>query len=478
MLKLKDKLFNDFISFLTPSSITNVMKEMKQYQIEHHLRESEPKISKSGFLLIMKKLFPEYTSFNDIFTLIFNRFQSQKCILSQTNKNFSLHDITPEEEINIYDVTIALLMFSKCEFKQKLQTLYTITDYDDDGFINRREISTMIYRTNILFCEEENAFTSESTLIQQSLGYIKAAKALNLVLYHPGNLSDVLSKERFITFDDFYDAMKRIENYKYKIIPAFVNIKQCLSVQRKEKEFAMNANVTEDFVDIANELITKNDFTKGKDKLNLNKQKYINYENNTKMNMKKLLASKLKMIKRKNNNTNTSTSNKNNKNDTISSFYTKERYHNKSMCEIGGARAEYNKICHIEIPPCKIKSVVTNINSTTSKKLPKLSSRLSSSKKILAMKRSASASLMMSTTPLLRTYNEIINDINVLLDKTSGDELCLERLNAIQRAVSDKAAKMKNKVKSNNTFQHDFKMDFYYQNEASANNKKHKVLYI
>ena len=88
MLKLKDKLFNDFISFLTPSSITNVMKEMKQYQLDHHLRESEPKISKSGFLLIMKKLFPEYTSFNDIFNLIFNRFQSQKCILNQTNKNF------------------------------------------------------------------------------------------------------------------------------------------------------------------------------------------------------------------------------------------------------------------------------------------------------------------------------------------------------------------------------------------------------
>ena len=87
MLNLKDKLFSDFIALLNPESISTLIAEMKKYQIEHKLKESEVYITKNGFFLIMKRIFPQYTSFNDIFALIFNRFQHRKCGVNSLNGN-------------------------------------------------------------------------------------------------------------------------------------------------------------------------------------------------------------------------------------------------------------------------------------------------------------------------------------------------------------------------------------------------------
>ena len=470
MFNLKDKLFNDFISLLTPSSIISLMDSFKQYQTSHHIKESEQKIQKAPFLTIMKKQFPQYVSFNEIFLLIFNRFRCQKCHISPSQ---SLSNIIPTDDIYIYDIVVALLMFTKCDFKDKIHTLFNLTDYDSDGFINKREISKMIYKTNILFCEEENGFKSESTLIHQSLGYIKATKALNMLLYYPGELNEVICEEKFITFDMFYKCLCKIENYKYVIIPTFINIKKCLGVERKEKELTMNDRNVEEFSKVANKLICG--FGYGNncvDKVNI--KKYLQetrnenhnnigdinnisdiHDNNNKSGvygMKKKASTKKVIVVNNSLKKSGSTSNiKSNTNSPVISLlqstHKKTLSHNKSTGDL-----DYDKFCHLELPPCKIKIICNphqqNYHHNNHILTKKSNSTLTSLPSI-------------SKTPLLRTYDEIINDIYSLLDMTKNDDVGMERLHKISKEINHKAHNMKTNVKDRFNFQNDFKMDFY-----------------
>ena len=432
MLNLKDKLFSDFIALLNPESISTLIAEMKKYQLEHKLKESEVYITKNGFFLIMKRIFPQYTSFNDIFALIFNRFQRRKCGVNLLNGNL-IRDLNTYDEISIYDVSISLLFFAKCDFCTKIKSLFDITDMDDDGYVNKREIAKMIYRTNALFCQEENEFFCESTIMHQSLAFIKANRSLNLLMFHPGNLAEVIVKEKFVNYEQFYSALTKINNYKFCVFPCFVNIKRSLLTKKDEKEIYVNSQICDDYIDISNEMISAFNFTKNANAIS-NKRKICNENNKTPQCTTKDFYKKIN-IRRVKPHTNCTSST--NKNDTTNA---NPQNHIKQI--------DYTNISRIEVLPVKIKQKKGT--------LPKIKTK---------PKRSASC---MSKTAVLRTYGEIVNDINNVLARTNGDDFGISKLYEINKQIKTKAKKMKSKVKSNSTFNVDFKCDFF---KESKNNK-------
>lgn len=434
MLNLKDKLFSDFVSLLNPETISTLITEMKKYQLEHKLKESDSYITKNGFFLIMKRIFPQYISFNSIFTLIFNRFQHRKCGVDSLNGNL-IRELNTYDEISIYDVSISLLFFSKCDFYTKIKLLFDITDMDDDGYVNKREIAKMIFRTNTLFCQEENEFFSESTIVHQSLGFIKANRSLNLLMYHPGDLAEVIIKEKFVNYYQFYSALVRVENYKFCIFPCFVSIKRSLLTKKDEKEIYLSSQICDDYIDIYSEMIASFDFTKSTN-ATTNKRKIYNQNNKTPHCTIKDFNKKNNIRKIKPYFNYTSSTNKN---DTTNA---NPQNHIQQI--------DYSHIWRIEVLPVKIKQ----------KKgiLPKIKTNL---------KRSESC---MSKTAVLRTYGEIVNDINNVLDRTNGDDYGISRLYEINKQIKARAQKMKYKVKSNSTFGVDCKCDFFKESKNNIIN--------
>lgn len=47
-------------------------------------------------------------------------------------------------------------------------------------------------------------------------------------------------EEKYINFDLLYRSIKLIKDYKYKIIPCYINLKQCLNNIKKEKIIQIN----------------------------------------------------------------------------------------------------------------------------------------------------------------------------------------------------------------------------------------------
>ena len=484
MINLKDRLFSDFLNFLTPQSISDFFSECKNYQTAHHIKESTPKISRQGFMTIMKKLFPQCTTFNDLFTYLFNRFRCQKCIITNNSGKesfYSLLDITSTDKINIYNVSVALVFFCKCEFKVKMKMLFELTDLDNDGFIAQKEVEKMFFTANLIFIHEEGEFKLDSNIVQQSLGYIKGNKAYNMVMYHPGGLMDLILNEKCVDFDQFYAAIQRVPNYKFCLVPFLVSMKECLKTVKDEKEFSMNGSVSEDFVSISTDMIRSSNLRKDNKRINLRKviNKYV--KKNILENGFNSGLSRSSSITKLNNQTNTSS-------DTISiltgtSRFTKSKIRvskelqpNKSMCSIG--KIDYEKLCHIEVPPCKIRPVLGWItknskerreskNNSTFKSfnkktlLPKLSIR-----KLKKDKRSSSCS------DILKPTEEIKNDIDSIISRRGYDEQNFEKLKNIEKEIDKRAKKMKDRIMNKSTLNQDFKMDLIKESEL----KNHLIM--
>ena len=109
-----------------------------------------------------------------------------------------------------------------------------------------------------MFYEGSLELFSGSTLVQQSLSNIKANKILSILFYGPGELNEKFSKCKYISFDQFYDSITKIDNYMYITIPTFINLKNCLMTKRKEMEFKMNNKCQKDFLKISYEILNRN----------------------------------------------------------------------------------------------------------------------------------------------------------------------------------------------------------------------------
>ena len=261
---ISDETFDEFQSMITPEKIFEFSNESKVYTEKSKFNESSHKINKQNFIFICQKIFQssKNTNFNGIYDLIFERFKEKKCVfttnISQSPKIYSLSYIISTEKIELYVVELFFCCIMQSQFKKKIETMFYISDLDDDGLINEREIKRIILTTNKLFCEESSEYFSDSTLIQQSLSSLKAKKALHKLLYSQGELEKKFLICKYISFDEFYDSLIKIENYKYDVIPTFINLKKCLLTKRNEIEFDMNKKCKKDFLKISYELINKN----------------------------------------------------------------------------------------------------------------------------------------------------------------------------------------------------------------------------
>ena len=260
MSDLEYSIFQSFRKMITLEKIRNFQNECILYQKEHHLKENNNKIPKNIFIFLFQKIFSSDSLYNTIYELFFKRFKNNKCIFkTEKNKeNYILCDITSTEDIDIYNVEIALIVFHKCDFFTKMKIIFEITDYDDDGLISENEIKKIIFTINNLFPRDVNQLNSNSHLISQSLSNIFANNIYRSIMFFPGNLAPIIHKEKYVNFKTLMKAIIKIKNYKYNIIPLYVNIKNCLLEEKKEIEFDMNNNIINDFISISYELINQN----------------------------------------------------------------------------------------------------------------------------------------------------------------------------------------------------------------------------
>jgi Ca2+-binding EF-hand superfamily protein len=141
----------------------------------------------------MSHIFP--TKYDKIFDLLYKRFQNIKYdikldriknnnLMSENEKDcFSITNIlNDEKELDVYEISVALIIFTKYDFKEKIQLLFHITDVDSDGFINQNEMKNIINTCHHIFADEENS--SKSSIVNQSMAGIKANQIIEKILYY------------------------------------------------------------------------------------------------------------------------------------------------------------------------------------------------------------------------------------------------------------------------------------------------------
>lgn len=217
------------------------------------LFEKKGLINYNIYIESMTQIFKKYSknkthNFKDIFILIFNRFQKIKCIMKNDKKVFYLTSMLPQNKIETYIIVCFLTIFIKCRIIDKIKLLFELTDIDDDGFLSKKEIKLMIATINFMFCEENSLINTNSSILAQSLMNIKVKEKINKLMNEPGNLNIELEKEKYISFDVFYNSLIKIKNYKYEIIPCFINMKQCLYNKRSEKILEVKNKHKKEFV--------------------------------------------------------------------------------------------------------------------------------------------------------------------------------------------------------------------------------------
>ena len=277
-LSIPDIYFEEFLNSITENRIKNLYLKLKLY-------ESKGFITHDKYLQSMKEIFDDpikeqiktkeeeinYNTnantntnidintmeeiINEIYELYFLRFREIKCIIQNNKTVFYLTDFKPENYINSYHVICSLTIFLKSCFENKIRLLFNITDIDEDGFLNEYEIIQMITTCNFLFCEEGNIINTNSSILAQSLTNYKVNDILKELLYEPGNLYLVLEEEKYINFDLLYKSIKLIKDYKYRIIPYYINLKQCLNNIKKEKVIKINDKHKYDFIKISSSLV-------------------------------------------------------------------------------------------------------------------------------------------------------------------------------------------------------------------------------
>jgi hypothetical protein len=218
------------------------------------------RLKKNHFFQVMKNSFPNNEKFTKLYEKIFNRFKILKAEINHNHKienNYFINRIFSEEEIDIYEICCALACFVKCYFCEKLKLLYDLTDIDDDGFISENEVKKLIYTVNLLFYEEANPSCTGSTILSNSLASIKSKKSFNMIMKHPGNLSTIIQEEKYINYNQFLSAVKKVYQYKFDLMPLFISLKKALSTKRGEKELEIKYERFDEYGKISNDVVSE-----------------------------------------------------------------------------------------------------------------------------------------------------------------------------------------------------------------------------
>ena len=298
---IPDKSFILFQMSITPDKISSFF-DQGIMQNEKSNSKDFTKLNKADFFLIFNSLFSKGLNnvgeLNQIYFLIFQRLKERKCVFKInspfSSKNYALADITSTEKIEIYIVQLFLSAIMITNYKNKLESMFNVTDTDNDKLINEDEIKKLVITTNKLFYEDSKEKFSKSSLIQQAIANFKANKALSKLLYGKSDLKKILEKEKYINFEQFYERLIMLDNYMYDIIPMFINIKKFLSNKQEEIEMYVDDKCKKDFVDISYELINKNNLIS-----NVSPRNYMKQFFDKKKKVKKKKIDPLKEIKEK-----------------------------------------------------------------------------------------------------------------------------------------------------------------------------------
>ena len=465
-IDLDDSIYEHFIEELTINKFNLFSNYCKEKEIEN--LKHDMKLRKIQFFQIMRNVFPGKVEFYPLYEKIFNRFKLLKCkiVYNPQYDNYFITNIFSNEEIDIYEISCALACFIKCFFRQKMRILFNLSDTDEDGFINETEVKKMIYTINYIFNREQNAIGTDSTIMYLSLASIKAKKSFDLIMGHPGNLSFVIQKEKYISFDNFISAVEKVYNYKYNLLPLFISLKTSVNIIRNEKELEINKNNFNDYSKILKEVFsgykkqgdignTNFDF---KGSLEAEKRKKRNYNSimNNNMNNINLNNNQIKtgnLIMNSNysslgtlSNANNNSSIFGNSSQKIDSGNNLNNNSNINMINSANKKSRnqnlryniyYNKICGLEVFPAKFKEVEKDYNKDVSS----INNRIRRAK-----------------TKINKNYNpqgyvnmaEILDEINFLINKqkrlnSEGIELAKD-----WKEIQEENSKFYEKVQSPN----------------------------
>ena len=249
--------FTVFQTNISKEKIINLNKEFKKL-------EKKGYINYTNFIQSMKNVFDDkkwikndmsnisINSYDDIYNLFFKRFREIKCIIKNDKEIFYLTDLKKENYISTYKAIYALIVFLLAKFDVKLELIFNVTDLDEDGLLNKNEIKQMITTVNHLFVEETNTVKMNSSILSQSLTNIKVENILKELFEGEGDLNNIIDiNGNYIDYNTFYKRIKKIKNYKYKIIPCFVNFKECLFNKKKENILKVKSKLRKDFINIS-----------------------------------------------------------------------------------------------------------------------------------------------------------------------------------------------------------------------------------
>lgn len=289
LLTISDDIIEQFLLNLTEAKIKGLYKELKIYHINGLVNYKNYNIcmkkifdpNKQNYFQILKKKTSfksddsyssddenskdENSSFNDLYYLLFQRFREIGCVVKNNKNIFYLTDFNKKNFISSYNLVCVLTMFLKIPFDNKIKLLFELTDNDDDGYINKKEIEKMLTKVNQLFGEENKNIITNSSIASQSLASIKINNILSELFYGDGDLYKKLEEEKYINFDTLFKSIQKIRNYKYKILPCYISLKHCLSSQKSEKIINVKQNNKKDFVNISTEIILEQNKTINKD---------------------------------------------------------------------------------------------------------------------------------------------------------------------------------------------------------------------
>ena len=465
---IKSKAIDTFLKNLSIIKIKELSNRFKPIEIQG-------KVSHKKFINLMNEIFGDSYIYQPLYELIFSRFKRIKCsVLSNREKSF-MTKIISDDEISAYDICCALSIFITCDFKEKLRLLFDLTDIDDDGYLNEEEIIRLITTLNYLFCNEEKPIPSDSTIINQSLANIRIKENLDMLMYNPGELKKVLTSDFYVDFNTFYEKLTNIPFYKFKIIPCFVNFRDCLNVNKKEVGIVVNQNMKDDFINISNDILpsiklspNKNEDLKFKypsRKFTIKDNVLNDYTNRSKpRNLKKysIIIPTFRIKKNVNNYNNSSSLNTNansitenasiNKSSTpaetndkppqnkvpIRNRFSMRNLIFKNMQERREITCNYEHIHNMEIHPAIIK-VMNNSDINVNKVSPK-----NYAKKYNYIKRPALYKEIMKKHYRYLTNNEVLSEIEMLSNKHKGEEFNVQVLNEVASEINQKGVFMRN----------------------------------
>ena len=429
-IDIDDSVYDEFIQLLTISKFKEFAENCKLKEIEN--TKHDMRLKKNHFIQVMKNSFPNNEKFVKLYEKIFNRFKLLKVEINHNHKienNYFINRIFTEEEIDIYEICCALACFVKCYFTEKLKLLYDLTDIDDDGFISENEVKKLIYTVNLLFYEESNPSCTDSTILSNSLASIKSKKSFNMIMKHPGNLSNIIQEEKYVNFNQFLSSVEKVYQYKFDLMPLFISLKKALSTKRGEKELEIKYERFEEYGKISNDIVSiiKKEGEYGtsifdfKKNLELIKKASKTNLTHTSGNKRKKYVQKINKLK---------SNKKNNLHilpTCVSPFAKKDLYHDIYYMN-------YNKITGLETYPGKF-----NILFNENKNFPVIKKRTNHLNTFNYENRKSNMGYM--------TSQEIFDEITALSNKHKISDEGPEELIKIEKEVNDVAYNARSKLR-------------------------------